>query len=461
MRLSPRQLHPRRLSGGPRGWAAIHFTRVGWDFAVAEEGDGLVRVTRESSVTAAADLRAQVDPRAQRVVTALACEDVLCRALRLPSSNDDELKQMLDLQIDQLIPVPLEEVVYDFEPLETRDGETLVLVAIARKSVVDERVTVLEEAGLPPERVVVDALALFRALWQRELIPGDERLNTVVLLEAEVAHVIVYTRGWPLLVRSVFSGADLAMSVATLGEELARTRLAAQAEWPDDELGGMTIVTTDPALHEAATEIANVWPTEAQFLSNGQVPSMASCLCPSHQDERRFNLLPDEWRQRRRRARYRRTALRALVAVGVVYLVVLLGLLILHQVRKMHLNSLRAETRRIEPDYLAARRLQSELVAMGKQLDTKYSALDTLREVSLLMPGNLKLTAFVFQRDDKVTLKGQSDSAQAVYDFISRLEQCPLFAGVKTVGVPTAGGLTKFELVATLKSAAGRPGGGG
>ena len=72
------------------------------------------------------------------------------------------------------------------------------------------------------------------------------------------------------------------------------------------------------------------------------------------------------------------------------------------------------------------------------------------------MPPNLKLNFFAFRRDETLTLKGQADAPQAVYDFIGRLEHCDLFAGVKPGGVTTQAGLTKFELVATLKSAAGR-----
>ncbi len=60
-------------------------------------------------------------------------------------------------------------------------------------------------------------------------------------------------------------------------------------------------------------------------------------------------------------------------------------------------------------------------------------------------------------------LKGQANSAQAVYELISSMEQCELFSEVKTAGggVKTQGNLTKFELVATLQSAADRAGEGG
>ena len=130
---------------------------------------------------AAQSLRQQFDPREHRVVTAVGCEDVLCQTLRLPATDPCELKQMLDLQIDNITPLPIEEVVYSFEPLDTVDGQTRVLVAIARKATVNERVEALEAAGLPAEIVSVDALAMFRALCKRKLLPADDKLNVLVI----------------------------------------------------------------------------------------------------------------------------------------------------------------------------------------------------------------------------------------------------------------------------------------
>src|SRR5439155_911733 len=81
--------------------------------------------------SAVQSLRRQVDPREHHIVTAVSCEDVLCQSLRLPTTQDDELKQMLELQIDNLTPLPLDEVVYSFEPIERTETDTKVLVAVA------------------------------------------------------------------------------------------------------------------------------------------------------------------------------------------------------------------------------------------------------------------------------------------------------------------------------------------
>ena len=61
---------------------------------------------------AAQSLRQQFDPSEHRLVTSVDGGDVFCQILRLPATDPAELKQMLDLQIDNITPLPLEEVVY-------------------------------------------------------------------------------------------------------------------------------------------------------------------------------------------------------------------------------------------------------------------------------------------------------------------------------------------------------------
>jgi hypothetical protein len=99
---------------------------------------------------------------------------------------------------------------------------------------------------------------------------------------------------------------------------------------------------------------------------------------------------------------------------------------------------------------------------MQKQLDTKASAIEVLREVSAMMPDNLKFNQFVFKKDQTVTLRGQAPSASVAIDFQSQLEKSPLFTKVTAgniKGDPTAGGLTRFEIVCSLSSSAGTQGG--
>ncbi len=451
------------LQRNPRSCAAIHVVDERLDYALAEETENGWQIVRESSADSLAGLIDALRPTKPEVITGLPCEQVLCRTIRLPATADDELKQMLALQIDQLTPVPLEDVVYDYETLAHVDGETLVLVAIAPKGVVNEQVSQFEDAGLQIKRVSIDALGLYRAFLQSGIIDRDNRLNSLVLLEPGMAHILVHTEGWPLMVRSLYCDVESAALPEFLYHEVRSTELSVQADWSGREMGTLRIAATTPALAAQASALADSWDLTEFLVPQEAVPSPARCLCPDASPGRRFNLLPAEWGQRRQAARTKRLIARCLAGVGVAYLLALGGFALFRQIQNMRISSVQGEIMQLEPDYQSARQLNSELIAMQKQLDTRFSSLDILREVSALMSDQIKLTKFDFDRDQKVYLKGQANAAQVVYNLISGMKESELFGNVELTGpgVRTQGSSVTFELVATLSSADQQMLGGG
>jgi len=464
--LDPRKLGALRHS---RGWAAIAFGPSGLELTTARSEGAGVSVLQQSSASAvppagtadaapqwqqaAQSLRQQFDPREHRVVTSVSCENVLCQILRLPATEPAELKQMLDLQIDSITPLPLEEVVYSFEALAAADGQTRVLVAIARKAEVNERVEALESAGLPPEVVSVDALAMFRALARRNQLAQDDRLNVLVILGAVSADVIVYSQVVPLTVRSLILGAD---GESVLREELQRTFVAAEAGQPERMTGGVIFIAPGEELKTFAEKVANGLNTESSFLVNGTVPSATLSLCLQYAtgETAQLNLLPEEWRQKRQTKALRRRLIRGAIAVGIVYVLALTVFLTFLAIKKAQLNRITRETNARQAAFISARELQGQLIAMRNQLDTKFSALEVLREITVRMPKDMQLNSFLFKKDLTLSLKGQAPSGAVALDFQSRLQQCDLFSKVSGRS-DAVGGLTKFDLTCTLKTAAG------
>jgi Tfp pilus assembly PilM family ATPase len=468
-------LNPRKLAhlGHARDWAAVAFEQSSLKLTTARADGAELTVLREAAASAAppdaaADaplqwqyaaqsLRQQFDPGEHRLVTSVDCEDVLCQILRLPATDPAELKQMLDLQIDNITPLPLEEVVYGFEPLDIVNGQTQVLVAIAPKAKVNRRVEALETAGLQAEVVSVDALAMFRALSQRNLLAADDNRNVLVMLHPATADVIVYSHGAILAVRSIVLGAD---SESTFREELQRTLVAAEAGQPQRARGSVIFLAQDERAQSFAQRVANGLNVATAFLTNGAVPSpgLSLCLECARAEAPPLNLLPDEWRQKRQEIAFRRRLIRGGIAVAVAYALALAVFLTFLTARNSHLSRVTKAINDRQAEFHRAKALQSELLAMTKQLDTKHSALEVLREVSVLLPENVKLTSFVYKKDQNITLKGQAPTATLALDYQSRLEKSDLFSKVVAERSATeAGGLTKFGLTCTLKTAAAAP----
>ena len=92
--------------------------------------------------------------RNKRAAVAVSGSAVITKMISMPASlSEREMESQIQLEADQYIPYPLEEVNIDFQILGTSDKSPElvdVLLAASRSENVDDRVAALELAGGPP-----------------------------------------------------------------------------------------------------------------------------------------------------------------------------------------------------------------------------------------------------------------------------------------------------------------------
>lgn len=102
--------------------------------------------------------------RAKVAAVAVAGASVITKVINMPSGlSDEDMQSQIQLEADQYIPFPLEEVNMDFEVLgetEDQDGQVDVLLAASKSEDVDIRIAALDIAGLEAKIVDVEAFAL-------------------------------------------------------------------------------------------------------------------------------------------------------------------------------------------------------------------------------------------------------------------------------------------------------------
>lgn len=146
--------------------------------------------------------------RTKRAAVAVSGSAVITKVISMPASlSDREMEGQIELEADQYIPYPLEEVNIDFEVLGTseKNPEMMdVLLAASRSENVDDRVAALELAGLTADIVDVEAYAMENACSQlSEQWPDGGEDQTIAVADIgattttlNVLHnrKIVYTR---------------------------------------------------------------------------------------------------------------------------------------------------------------------------------------------------------------------------------------------------------------------------
>jgi type IV pilus assembly protein PilM len=105
--------------------------------------------------------------KAKRAAVAVSGSSVITKVISMPASlSEREVEEQIELEADQYIPYPLEEVNLDFEilgPSDKMPDMVDVLLAASRSDNVDARVRALELAGLTASVVDVEAYAMENA----------------------------------------------------------------------------------------------------------------------------------------------------------------------------------------------------------------------------------------------------------------------------------------------------------
>ena len=148
---------------------------------------------------------------------AVAGSSVITKVISMSSAlNDEEMESQIDLEADQYIPYPLDEVSMDFEvlgPSEKNPEMVDVLLAASRQENVETRISALEIGGMTPKVVDVEAYALENSFaLLAEQLPDGGYDQTIAVIDVgatmttlNVLHdrKIIYTR------EQVFGGKQL------------------------------------------------------------------------------------------------------------------------------------------------------------------------------------------------------------------------------------------------------------
>ena len=162
--------------------------------------------------------------RCREAAVAIAGDAVITKVIQLPINlGENELEGQVEIQADQYIPFPMEEVSYDFEvigPSEADPDMLDVLLVATRSENVDQRRAAVEAGGLEPRVVDVEAFALENACeLMRHQMPDGGMDQQVALVDFGAANTtfsvlqnlrVIYTR-------------DFAFGGQQLTEEIMRT----------------------------------------------------------------------------------------------------------------------------------------------------------------------------------------------------------------------------------------------
>lgn len=144
----------------------------------------------------------------KRVVMGVGNQRVIVRQIDLPWMAQNELKESLPFQVQDFLPMPVEQAVLDFYPLEELSdaGSRFyrgLLVAASRETVL-ANVRCAQKAGLAVTAVDLSAFAVLRSMGRQS--GTDVDTEALVDIGARVTNVVVHSGGVPRFVRILLNG---------------------------------------------------------------------------------------------------------------------------------------------------------------------------------------------------------------------------------------------------------------
>ena len=148
----------------------------------------------------------------KRIIVGTASQRLVVRQVDVPAMDDAELEEALPYQVQDFIPIGVDEAILDYVPLEdfvTPDGEPMrsILVVAVYRDIVDALLQVTRKAQLRVEAIDLQAFGLVRSVFG--MAPAvDNPLRAIVDIGASVSQVVIAKGGQARFVRLLPRGGD-------------------------------------------------------------------------------------------------------------------------------------------------------------------------------------------------------------------------------------------------------------
>ncbi len=185
--------------------------------------EGVVRegeIDDPATVTAyLKELWKQSKIKKRRVTLGISNQKVIVRPMDLPYMPEDELENAVKYQVQEFIPIPIDDAIVDYEVVDeymTGEDERMqtVLLAAAHREMVNSFLDATLAAGINPAAIELKAFAMARSLVKKEYQfleeEGAEPTGSVCLINigAGICNICVVKEGTPRFVRMLMRGGD-------------------------------------------------------------------------------------------------------------------------------------------------------------------------------------------------------------------------------------------------------------
>ncbi|MBN2189826.1 MAG: pilus assembly protein PilM [Candidatus Aureabacteria bacterium] len=400
------------------------------------------------------------------------------KSIELPSTHEDEIRNMLDLQIGKQTPFSREEVIFDHAVLNISDeGYSKVLLVIIHKDIVERFLNIIHGAGLKTDNIGLSSEGLLK--WAEISCHSKISDDSFILMDVdydscdfEVIHEkhIIFSRNISFGMTD-FSG-DKDGWRKKFAEQLNHCLYAFQNEFPDKETPKLVITGADKineAINvedmkkelnmsvELVPQFKNI-PERREFRDDElskdvSYPELLGLVLtyPGHD----INLIPQELLLERE---VKERGKNLFLFGSYIFLLIFLGsMFFLGRIysKERYLGQLQDKLEDIRPKVEKLENMTEKTKIIETRRKERDYSLNLTHEIHGLISPDIHLVSLIYDGKAQFILRGTSKNTSEVFKFVNSLEESECFINVKAKYATKRNDgdkeLTDFEIVCPLE----------
>ncbi len=390
-----------------------------------------------------------------RLFDVLPSQLLITKNIEVPSTNPQEIKEIISLQAGRHTPYSREEIIVDYIDIGTyKRNYTKVLLVMVARNVVKRHFEIASKAGFPFERVFFAPEAVGKFILKNTKGDTAEYPTSIINVDETISDFFVMFKHKVIFVRALAMGAQQLASEkekyqVKFLEEVKKSLEAYQAE--NIEKPPQTVIITGattevPELEKMLGDSLQIPVKAVSYLKGMQIQETAALVAAQatrlsflngiasalHSEELKVDLVPEEIKLKK--------ALEArgrdLVTTGILALLLLIILLFTMGAqiyfKNAYLKKIGHEFTVIHEEAVKLENDSAKISLIKNYLFSRGYSLEVLTELYTISPLDLALNDIRYDDQGKFSVKGTADSMSAVFSFVDSMEKSKYFKEVKT-----------------------------
>ncbi|MDD5680594.1 MAG: pilus assembly protein PilM [Candidatus Omnitrophica bacterium] len=372
---------------------------------------------------------------------------VTIKSIRLPTTNESEIRNMAELQAIKYLPYSREEIVISHKMISMApEGYSDILLVLVQKRLVSKYINIFRYAGINVEKIGLSSEGILN--WYARLGRKDSDSVGIIDVDSYHTHIqvvkdknLLFTRSisfdagaadpdMNILLREIKLSLDsyykeknenVSRLIVSGGEDCSKKVadfLKANMAVPCEIVGQLGGLNVEKAAKQSLDKFKNI-----------SYNALLGLAMLSENIE--VNLIPYDMLEKKKEDAAKRELVKSAVLLLCI-LVAFFGILEKKMIgKRIYLRNLEKKIATIEPEVERLSRLKESTELINNQLMFKGSSIDVIRELYRILPKDASLTLLEFDDKGRLLLRGTAKELSSAFNLLPILEKSPYFESAK------------------------------